>query len=368
MVKKNLIVFLVDCVGMVLGAVGPSPDGAVPSVAEFIAPPVTGHVHASTFVPLAEGGVLAAWFEGSREGARDVAICGAVRRKGAWGAKRRLAKANPESPHWNPVLRRADDGRIELFFKVGRNCSDWRTYVQESRDEGVTWSAARELIPGEVWGGRGPVKNKCLRLQSGRWLAPASREFDPDRQFKLETQWRAFVDISDNDGRSWRASPIFPMPADVKGGVIQPSLWEDAAGVHALMRATDGWIWRTDSTDRGETWGTCRRTTLENVNSGIDCVRASDGRIYLALNGVTRDGKAKGWGSRNHLEIRVSSDGGETWSLFANLADDALRQSDGRGTEFSYPAIQELHPGTLALTFTYNRRQIAYREFSIPAR
>ena len=48
---------------------------------------------------------------------------------------------------------------------------------------------------------------------------------------------------------------------------------------------------------------------------------------------------------------------------FRTLADDALVQRDGRASEFSYPALIEARPGRLALTFTFNRRQIAFREF-----
>jgi predicted neuraminidase len=47
------------------------------------------------------------------------------------------------------------------------------------------------------------------------------------------------------------------------------------------------------------------------------------------------------------------------------LADDAARQPDGRGTEFSYPAIREPRPGVLALTFTWNRRQIRFIELAL---
>ena len=328
---------------------------------EFIAPPVEGHVHASTLLPLTDGGYLAAWFEGTKEGAGDVAIKGSRRRNGRWEPVRVLAKVNDDAPHWNPVLWRADDGRIVLFFKVGRNCSDWRTYVRESRNEGETWTPPRELIAGEVRGGRGPVRNKCLRLANGRWLAPASREIG---------HWRAFVDISDDDGRTWRASPEFPVPADApaKFGVIQPTLWADASGVHALLRANDGWIWQTDSADGGETWRELYRSPLENINSGIDCVRASDGRLYLVLNGADPSRKKGTWGSRSHLELRSSSDGGKTWQTCRVLADDAPRQSDGRGTEFSYPAIREPRPGVLAITFTWNRRQIRFIELGDAAR
>ena len=374
MQKNHLTGVAISCCVMAIAflTVGTAPSVQVsvqPMVSEFIASPVKGHVHASTLLPLeGEGDYLAAWFEGSKESAPDVSIRGARRMGGKWESVRTLAKVNPDSPHWNPVLRRADDGRIELFFKVGRNCADWRTYVQESRDEGVTWSVARELVAGDVSGGRGPVKDKCFKLKSGRWLAPASREFDPVANWELKTLWRSFVDISDDDGRSWRASPPFPVPDGMPSwangkkpfGVIQPTLWEDERGVHALMRATDGWIWRSDSADAGETWSKCRRTSLGNINSGIDCVKASNGRIYLVLNGPAADETKSRF--RNHLEIKVSADGGENWALFATLADDVFFQPDGRKTEFSYPAIIEPRPGVLAVTFTWNRRQIRFVE------
>lgn len=325
-------------------------------VEEFANGPVEGHVHASTLIPLKDGGVLVAWFEGSREGAPDVAIRGACRIDGVWQPVRTFAKVNPDSPHWNPVLRRADDGRLELFFKVGRNCSDWRTYVQESRDEGASWSTPRELVFGEVRGGRGPVKNKCLRLKSGRWLAPASREIGV---------WRAFADISDDDGRTWRAGAEMPVPTlggESKFGVIQPSFWEDSKGdVHALLRSNEGHVWRADSKDAGETWCEVYSTGLENLNSGLDCLKASDGNLYLVFNGYT-NGK-NGWGHRNHLELRVSKDNGTTWALVRVLADDVVRQPDGRGTEFSYPAVVEVRPRVLGVSFTWNRRRIRYVEY-----
>ena len=45
-----------------------------------------------------------------------------------------FAKVKNEA-HWNPVLRRGDDGRIVLYFKVGRKIDIWKTYFCESRDD-----------------------------------------------------------------------------------------------------------------------------------------------------------------------------------------------------------------------------------------
>ena len=314
---------------------------------EFIAPAVTGHVHASTLLPLKDGGYLAAWFEGTKESNPDVAIKGAFRRNGRWSEKRVLAKVNPDSPHWNPVLRRADDGRISLYFKVGRNCSDWRTYLIESKDEGMTWSEPRELVLGEVRGGRGPVRNKCLRLPSGRWLAPASREIG---------LWRAFIDRSDDDGRTWMASEPIRMPdPDGKDGVIQPTLWLASDGrVRAYMRSNTGFIWASESADDGVTWAPARKTTLPNNNSGIDLVKASDGCLYLVMN--TASGN---WSSRSELEIWRSPDEGATWRPWQVLERE-------RTGEFSYPCILEPVPGTLAVTYTWKRQRIAFVELRLP--
>ena len=42
---------------------------------------------------------------------------------------------------WNPVLFRKEDGKIILFYKVGKLISEWMTW-QESEDEGHTFRAA----------------------------------------------------------------------------------------------------------------------------------------------------------------------------------------------------------------------------------
>ena len=302
-----------------------------------------GQVHASTLLPLESNDVLVAWFQGSREGRDDVTIWGAARRDGTWETPRQIVQVR-EEPHWNPVLRRGADGRICLYFKVGRKISDWQTYLAESRDEGRTWSAPRELVAGDVTGGRGPVKNKCLRLKGGRLLAPASRENGP---------WRAFVDISDDDGRTWR--PSREMPG--KAGVIQPTLWQGADGaVHALLRSDTGFICRSDSTDGGETWSELVRTKLPNNNSGIDLVAASDGRLYLAMNPISGN-----WASRDTLDLLVSDDGGANWRNFRRLVGPDEK------AEYSYPAVVELRSGVLGVTYTWRRRQIAFAEIDLSA-
>ena len=328
--------------------------------------------HASTVLPLADGRVLAAWFGGSREKGSDVGIWMAEKGGEGFGEPRLIAGSM--EPHWNPVLFERADGHILLFFKVGREIPDWRTMVMESSDGGKSWDGPRELAEGDGSGGRGPVKNKPIRLGSGRVLSPASVE---------RGVWKCFVDISDDDCRTWRRSNLifargtekleegflswqgkmrrareageeFDMslvpPEYAHGrGVIQPTLWEDENGVHALMRSGEGWIYRSDSLDEGESWCEAYPTSVPNNNSGIDLTRLEDGTILLCMN--PRGGN---FGERSPLSICASRDGGETFERISDL--------EAEKGEFSYPAITR-RGKRIYLTYTYKRENIAYWEF-----
>lgn len=325
--------------------------------------------HASTLLQLRDGGVLAAWFGGAWEHAKDVAIWTARRIDGRWLQPVKVADVRGV-PMWNPVLFRREDGVIELFFKVGEEISDWKTYFVLSRDEGETFSAMEELVPGDTCGGRGPVKNKPIRLKSGRVLAPASLE---------GPLWDAFVDISDDDCHTWRMSNLVPirrvqlgagssMNNDVVDrpynrqycfgkGLIQPTLWEDTEGaVHMLCRTTSSRIFRSDSLDGGETWCVAYDTGLPNNNSGLDLAQLSDGRLVLAYNPRENlPGYYKG--PRTPLAIAVSCDNGETFEIVKTLEDQP--------GNYCYPSIIVGRNDEILVTYTWNRLRVAYCSFTL---
>lgn len=314
-----------------------------------------GSCHAATVAETAPGEYCAAWFGGTKEGAHDVSIWISLRHGGGWERPLCVARVRDEA-HWNPVLFHDEEtGETALFFKVGARIPLWETWVMRSRDGGRTWSEPVELAPGDR-GGRGPVKNKPIRLSNGDILAPASVE---------GRQWTAFVDRSRDGGRTWEASP--PIPMDVgrlsggraagngPAGVIQPALWESAPGhVHMLLRSTFGRICRSDSGDYGCTWSEIYATDLPNNNSGLDLVRFRDGRIFLLCNPVGAN-----WGSRTPLSMLVSADNGATWDRIGDIEDEPATTGGGRGPEFSYPSIISCSEG-LAMVYTWKRKSIAF--------
>src|SRR6185312_3905802 len=159
--------------------------------------------HASTLVQTGDGGVLAAWFAGTAEGAPDVAIYGARLTGGVWSAPVELARADKVAC-WNPVLFHTKDGKLWLYYKYGTKPSTWAGARKWSADEGKTWSAEEHLPDGIL----GPIKDKPLVLKDGAIVSGSSVE---------NGKWNAWMERSGDGGKTWtKFGPItVPESADV---------------------------------------------------------------------------------------------------------------------------------------------------------
>ena len=301
--------------------------------------------HASTIESLSDGTLVAAWFGGTKEGNDDVAIWCSRYVNGRWEPQRKIADAEGV-PCWNPVLFDAGD-RLVLYYKAGKPIPRWQTFYAESRDGGLTWSRGRELVPDDI-GGRGPVKNKCIRLSDGAILAPASIE--------TETSWDCFADRSEDNGRTWTRSPFVPLDhSKLQGkGIIQPTLWEnDAHLVHMYTRSTEGRIYHAVSGDMGRTFGPAAPIALPNNNSGIDLTRLDDGRLLLVYNPVPGN-----WAVRTPICFTVSSDNGKTWEKDQYL-DHYPAEEKQRDSTFAYPAVIA-RGKNVYITYTWKRQTISF--------
>lgn len=325
--------------------------------------------HASTVLAVREH-LLCAWFAGTEEGTPDNSIWMAARdAHGRWSTPRVIA-GKGDVAHWNPVLARAPDGTVWLFYKLGKRISSWGTWFCTSNDGGTTWSEAAELVPNDA-GGRGPVKNPPVLLDDGTWLAPGSTEdWNPGGAV-----WESFVDRSTDGGATWTQATIPLSREQLKGaGVIQPALWASGSTVGALMRSTEGRAYVSFSGDGGRTFSPAIPSSLPNNNSGLTVVSLPDGLLACVYNPTTAN-----WGSRCPLAVAVSRDG-RSWRQVAIIEDglspldgckpslpdesatgflprDEGVRTDGTG-EYSYPAAV-VHGDELIITYTWQRRAIA---------
>ena len=310
--------------------------------------------HASNLIKLSDNTVITVFFAGSHEGKSDTAIYMCRAKEGESSVPVKIASAN--EAHWNPVLFELSEDDLVLFYKVGNVIAIWKTMIMHSYDKGLSWTAPYEMVKGDI-GGRGPVRNKPIRISSGAILCPGSLENGP---------WRAFLDISHDNLRTFEKSAeinyqedgnFSPLNKDIEvseqsfsgKGVIQPTVWEDDKGVHVLLRSTYGKVIRADSTDGGKTFLKPYPVNMDNNNSGLDAVYVN-GKLYLVCNPVGGN-----WAGRTPLTLFSSDDG-------INFKEEAVL-ADGPG-EFSYPCIRA-YGNALYISYTYSRKNIALDKFTI---
>jgi len=148
-----------------------------------IFPPVSEHVHGSTIVELANGDLLAAWFQGSGERwADDVRIMGARRKAGAarWSEPFLMADT-PAFPDINPILFMDAQGRLWLmWYTVIAN--QWETSLLKYR---ISEDFQRQAGP-PVW-----AWQDVLHVKPGD---PTERGIQPDDRFvkSIERQVAAY--------------------------------------------------------------------------------------------------------------------------------------------------------------------------------
>ncbi|MBI3909971.1 MAG: exo-alpha-sialidase [Armatimonadetes bacterium] len=290
--------------------------------------------HASTIVELPGGDLLAAWYAGSREMARDVAIISARLPMGArhWSRPQVIADTLDRS-EGNPVLFVGPYGTVFLVY-VTMQGDGWDTCqvkVKTSCDGGHAWDAERILQPAWGW----MTRNKPIVLPNGDIVLPMYNERD----------WHSFMLISEDGGQTWLPG------GEIRNeyGVIQPTLAlrRDGSVITFLRRGArdpEQTLWQSLSRDGGRTWSPPERADLPNPNAAVDVVRLANGHFVLAFNSSRTE--------RRPLSLALSTNDGRDWP--------AIRDLETASGEYSYPAISQGADGRIHVTYTWRRQRIRH--------
>jgi predicted neuraminidase len=304
---------------------------------EFIAdPPPTPASHASTIVE-SEDVLMAAWFGGTQERARDVVIWLSRNEGKGWSKPEEVANGVHDDvriqyPCWNPVLFRPRNGPLLLFYKEGPSPSKWWGLLKYSEDNGKTWSRPKHFSSGIY----GPIRNKPVELDDGTLLCGSSTE---DAGWRVHMEWtkKPLID------QAW--SRTESLNRSIDWGAIQPTIlnWPDG-NIQILCRTKQHVITECWSGDNGITWSRMKATDLPNPNSAIDSVLLKDKRALLVYNHSSED--------RSTMNVAVSKDG-RNWSA-------ALTLENTPGEEFSYPAVIQTGDRMVHVTYTWKRQRIKH--------
>jgi len=335
------------------------------------------HVHASSVVEAPNGDLIACWFYGSGERtANDVLVQGSRLKKSAkeWDPVFIMADT-PDLPDCNPVLFINPNDELMLFW-IAVRANGWENSILRykiSSDYDKTgapkwnWQDIIILKPGESfyrsikkafednysnpgWAEYALPYEKLITaaaadkekrqkgwmtrihptvLSSGRILLPLYSD-----GFNV-----ALAAISDDDGKSWRASnpivgfgPIQPTFAKRKDGSIMAYLRDSGAAPQRIMMS--------ESSDQGETWSFAIDTDIPNPGSSLEVTVLKNGHWVMAYND-TED-------NRNSWAVSLSENEGKTWKWKRHIG-----QAADQSESFSYPSLIQTKDGKLHLTYSY---------------
>jgi predicted neuraminidase len=312
----------------------------------------TKHVHAASITTTGAGDLLAVWYGGTREGAKDVALYSARLAPGStrWSKPKRLLGrfVTEAGLHryikkiGNPVIARAPDGRLWLFY-VTVSMGGWSgsaiNYVT-SHDDGESWSHPRRLVTSPFFNVSTLVKTAPVFYTDGTIGLPVYHE--------LLGHFAEFLHLS-HDGRVLAKTRISSgahmiQPAVVPLGQSRAMAWmRDTAATHR--------IWRSETRDGGRHWSVPVATTLPNPNSAVAAAPASGGNIVLVFNDETS--------GRDDLSVSIGPPDGPPTRL--RRIEELV---PGRHSEVSYPYMVRTADGNYHLVYTWNRTGIRYVVFN----
>ena len=227
-------------------------------------------------------------------------------------------------PVWLPC------GAIGMFLNEGER----KLFFYRSEDEGQTWSVRRQINQeGQV---ARIINGSTIVTSTGRIIGPTYTYLD------VEDPWSGHPNrpgrptgmycwLSDDEGETWQNSEEIAIYHQGKpywfdeGKVV-----ELKNGCLLMMTGTPmGRLFKSYSSDDGETWSSPEPTPLANAAAPCALSRMPNGDLLCIWNQNSLEEDKQGL-RRHRLTCAVSSDEGNTWKHFRNLEslDDVVHIPD----------------------------------------
>ena len=322
---------------------------------EFIDPNFSQpSVHVASLCELADGGLGASWYGGTREGASDVAVFFSRRNSGPSGAWTQpvplINRKNAQQETWrfvrkvgNPLLFSDPDGTMGLLY-VSIAVGGWSgssLNVKLSHDGGSTWTASRRLGLSPFFNMSELVKSAVTPMSDGSWAVPIYHEAFAKYP---EVLWLR----ADKDAVTATKTRIFSA-----GTAFQPTLVASSEKEGFVLCRTASSVreaFESHTMDAGRTWSAPKPTGLPNPDSGVAAIRLQNGRILVAFN----DSRS----NRSTLRLAVSENGAPPYQRVFTVAEE-------REAEFSYPFLLATRDGLIHLAYTWKRTGIKHVAFNM---
>ena len=325
-------------------------------VEEFInTDPKKEMVHVGSICQLPDGRLIAAWYGGTREGAKDVSIFLAIKDPGhltRWSKPKKVVDRISVSKELyryikkvgNPVIFAGSGDQLWLIY-VTISAGGWSgssLNVKMSFDAGATWNNSRRLTLSPFFNISELVRNKPLPLSSGGFALPIYHEC---LGHFPEILW--IRSGRENGEVTFRKSRMTGGQSFIQPSVVTygPSL----ATSFYRCRSDEKAVGVAVTKDAGVSWSEPQTFNLPNPDSAVDGILLSDHRILLAFNDSAH--------TRENMRLAVSNDGGANWVRIATL-------DSTQGQKYSYPYMIRSRDGLIHLVYTWQRKRIKHVVFN----
>lgn len=293
-----------------------------------------------------------------------------------------LLRSSDNGETWSKPTRIYDDGRAlyvsEVFVSDGEiwafalahdgDFLGWETFLLKSFDSGYTWQKCESVWKDESFCFiRGGIR------AGGALVFPVQYYEVPDSEYrrlkeKGELLLKAELPcvkngalISKDGGKSFFKSRITAdLPMSINGKRFwkwsEPTLARLSDGTIVMLLRADGegYLYRSESADGGETWSAPQKTEIPNPNNKPKLLNLTDERIAL----INTPDERIGFKHRDCLSLWISDDGMKTFAYKREL----LRFPGW----LSYPdGFFDEREGRIKFAFELNRHDVYFVDCSI---
>ena len=330
-------------------------------------PSIRPSAHSLNLLEYTDGRLLATWFTGSREGMEDqVAVASILEGPGTeWSTPVvTLRLFDYEGERWVPEQTcpiETERGGTVMYtwasplgsFRVVKRSEGkiWVRSIPESRPfrfrlvngvaDDLECLSGCDGFPeqGIVFQGQAMLRKPDVG-PTGGWLIPYHTEREP-------LWFHSRVMVVGGDGVTILSNEVDMYASP---GCLEPALAHLPDGSWlCYMRFGErggGFVWRSESSDSGQTFSPPSATNLRNPHSAVDIAVGRSGRLLCAYN--------DSHSLRTPLTVGISEDQGATFRT---------RDIETNAGEFSYPKLHQSSDGVWHLFYTHQRECIAEVQF-----